>query len=104
LHQLVEAGHRELRVGDLAGWRAPTGHRGEDLFRSVHDFLAGHCAPAEDDHAEDEPGQPGTCYFTATVAVRGAMVGFLVLAFESPNTLGMPNHEEGNQTNHRDHG
>src|SRR5271157_1475036 len=90
LHQFVQAMNRESRTGDLAGRRAPSGHRAENLFRGIQHFLEGNSAPAKDDDAENEPGQPGASDFSAAKAVGSAMVGLLFFAFEGPYSLGVP--------------
>src|SRR5208283_4131676 len=95
---------RELRIGDLAGRRAPGSHRGEDLFRGVHDFLAGRSAPTEDDDAENDPRDPGAYDFAGAVTVIGAVLGLGLFALEGPDALGMPDHQEADEASHRDQG
>src|SRR5208337_5226457 len=95
---------RELRISDLAGRCAPGGHRGEDLFRRVHDALAGWSAPTENDDAENDPWDPCAYDFAGAVAVIGAVLGLGLFALESPNALGMPDHQEADEASHRDQG
>src|SRR5208282_2208323 len=92
LGQLVETGHRKLRVGDLARRSRPGAHGREHLFRSIHDLLAGVRAPAENEYAEHQPRQPCARDLAAAVTVltaSGALLTFL-LTLVPPNLFRMP--------------
>ncbi len=104
LHEFIESGDRNLRICDFARACPPGAQGSEDLFRRVHDFLAGGRAPEEDDDAENQPGKPRPGYLAAAVAVCAAGSALVALfgAFVSPDLFRLPDSQEQDEAGHGD--